>query len=412
MLPMRSERGRVLALVLAGGEGGRLDVLTAERTKPAMPFAGVYRLIDFPLSNLHHSQLSDVWVLQQYEPHSLTEHLANGRPWDLDRTRGGLRVVHPYLGDAESGWYEGNADAIHSHRSEIEAFDPELLLVLSADHVYTLDYAEVIERHRATAADVTVVTTRVPREQASRFGVVEVDGDGLLTGFEYKPEEPRSELVTTEVFVYGAKRLLALLEELAGAEGDDQSGLADFGHELLPRLVEEGKAYEFRHEGYWRDVGTIESYWQGHMDLLGSEPALDLDDPSWPVLTLVTPRPPARIEATARIDGSLVGPGARVAGEVTRSVLGPGVTVAAGAAVRDSVLLHDVVVAPGATVECAILDAHARVGKDAVVGAPGGSSEEEIAVVGHDVEISDGARIDPGARIEARGAHDTSSPHS
>ena len=182
---MLHRRGTVLALVLAGGEGGRLDPLTRERAKPALPFAGVYRLIDFPLSNCHHSRISDVWVLQQYEAHTLSEYLANGRPWDLDRTYGGLRVVHPYLGDDESGWYEGNADAIHRNREAIEAFDPEVVLVLSADAVYTLDYGRVLEGHLEREAEVTLVTKRVGREEASRFGVVELDGDSRVRAFEY-----------------------------------------------------------------------------------------------------------------------------------------------------------------------------------------------------------------------------------
>ena len=170
---MRSDRGTVLALVLAGGEGGRLDVLTAERAKPALPFAGVYRLIDFPLSNCHHSRVSDVWVLQQYEPHSLTQHLAGGRPWDLDRTYGGLRELHPYTGDSESGWFEGNADAIYRTREQVQAQDPEVMVVLSADHVYRLDYSEVIAGHRESGAAVTAVTTQVPRSEAGEYGVVE-----------------------------------------------------------------------------------------------------------------------------------------------------------------------------------------------------------------------------------------------
>jgi glucose-1-phosphate adenylyltransferase len=347
----------VLALLLAGGEGSRLGPLTEDRAKPAVPFAGTYRLIDFPLSNCHHSRVSDVWVLQQYEPRVLTDHLSNGRPWDLDRTYGGFRTVHPSLGDAaESGFYAGNADAIWRTHESIGEFDPEVVLVLSGDAVYRLDYGDVLEHHLATGAEVTIVTTEVEREQAGRFGVVEVDGE-RVRGFEYKPERARTGTVTTEVFVYDARLLLDTLAELA--DGEDE--LQDFGDDLLPRLVERGKTYAYPLPGYWRDVGTLESYWQGHMDLLGSEPALALDDDEWPILTRGVPGPPARIDDGARLAESLISPGARVGGEVSRSVLGPGVIVEPGASVRESILLQNVVVRAGAAVERAIVDAEARV---------------------------------------------------
>jgi glucose-1-phosphate adenylyltransferase len=394
---VESSRGKVLALVLAGGAGGRLDVLTRERAKPAMPFAGVYRLIDFPLSNCHHSRVSDVWVLQQYEPGLLTRHLANGRPWDLDRTHGGLRVVHPYLGDEESGWYRGNADAIYRNREEIRAFDPELLLVLSADHVYKLDYGAVIERHRECRADATVVTTRVPVDEAGRFGTVQVD-DGRIVDFAYKPDEPESELVTAEVFVYDAAKLLALVDELA--DGGDEA--ADFGDELLPRLVAEGGAHAYPLDGYWKDVGTIESYWGAHMDLLGDDPAFGLADPAWPILTRDPQRPPARIDG-GRIEDSLVSPGAIVRGAVARSVLGPGVVVEAGASVRESVILDDTVLERGCVVERAIVDTRVTVGRRARVGGADGA----ITVVGGGTRVPPDATLEPGERTEPDAAATT-----
>ena len=351
----------MLALVLAGGEGGRLGALTEERAKPALPFAGVYRLIDFPLSNCHHSRISDVWVLQQYEPHSLADHLSNGRPWDLDRTFGGLRVVHPSTGDPESGFYRGNADAIYRSREAIAEFDPEVVLVLSADAVYKLDYRQVVERHRDSAAEATIVTTRVAREEASRFGIVVVGENDRVVEFAYKPEEPATDVVASEVFVYDARVLLDTLDELA----DGEDGLEDFGHELLPRLVERGKAYAYELGGYWRDVGTVESYWESHMDLLGREPRFDLSDRAWPILTRASQRPPAWIESSAEVEDSLVSPGAVVGGRVVRSVLGPGVVVEAGANVVDCVVLNDVTVLAGAVIERAVVDAHLAVGEHA-----------------------------------------------
>lgn len=401
---MELVRIKVLALVLAGGEGGRLGVLTEDRAKPAMPYAGAYRLIDFPLSNCHHSGISDVWILQQYEPHSLSEHLSNGRPWDLDRTHGGLRVLHPYQGDEKSGWYQGNADAIHRNRDPIEEFEPELILVLSADHVYKLDYGAVIARHREHDAELTMVTTRVPREQASRLGNVRTDDDARVVDFAYKPEEPTSDVVTTEVFLYEASVLLDALARLAG-ENNQNEGLQDFGDELVPHLVERGGVFAYPLEGYWKDVGTIESYWQAHMDLLRPRPPIDLDDPSWPILTFGPQRPPATIAATARVEGALVSAACSVRGEAIRSVLGPGVVIEEGAVVHDSVLMRDALVEAGASVDCAILDAEVTVGKGARVGAERAhaesASEEEIAVAAKCVAIPAGAEIRPGARLEA-----------
>ena len=345
----RRARPKVLAIVLAGGEGGRLEPLTSARSKPALPFAGVYRLIDFPLSNCLHSGISDVWVLQQYEPHELMRQVANGRPWDLDRTYGGLRLLHPYLGDSgESSWFEGNADALQQNRAVIAEFAPDVLIVLSADHVYKLDYSEVVADHLDAGATVTMVTTRVPLSAASRYGTVEVDGDGSVTAFEYKPDEPTSDVVTTEVFVYDARELLDTLEQLAAENGED--GLSDFGHELLPRLVAEGRARAYDLDGYWRDVGTIDAYFESHMDMLAPEPQLVLDDPDWPILTLGIQRPPARLDDVADVRASWISPGATVRGTVERAVLGPGVRVEEGAVVRDAVVLHEAVIERGATV--------------------------------------------------------------
>jgi glucose-1-phosphate adenylyltransferase len=384
---------KVLALVMAGGEGSRLELLTERRAKPALPYAGVYRLIDFPLSNCVHSGIEDVWVLQQYRLQSLNDQLANGRPWDLDRTYGGLRLLPPQLGSEEDGFHEGNADAIWRNRELIAEHDPEVVLVLSADHVYRLDYGAVLARHRDRRAGVTVVTSEVPAEDASRQAVVEVDGDGRIGGFHYKPDEPPTTRVATEVFAFDSGRLLGTLEELAAGDGE----LKDFGHGLLPRLVSAGEAVEHRLDGYWRDVGTVPAYWQAHMDLLDPERPLDLDDPAWPILGRAPHRLPARVEGSARLDGALLSPGTVVAGEVTRSVLGPGVVVEPGAAVRDAVLLDDCVVAAGARVERAVLDRGVRVGPGARVGAAGDGGEP--ALVAEEAEVPPNVTVGPGGRF-------------
>ena len=379
-----------------------MDVLTAERAKPALPFAGVYRLIDFPLSNCHHSEVGDVWVLQQYEPHSLGAHLSGGRPWDLDRTYGGLRAIHPYLGDEESGWYRGNADALHRSREEIAAFDPDALLVLSADHVYRLDYRDVIDAHLESKAAVTLVTTRVDRAEAGEYGVAEVEGE-RVTGFEYKPDEARSDVVTTEVLAYDPKRLFETLDEIIEEEGEN--ALSDFGDALLPRLVERGEARAFSLPGYWRDVGRPSRYLRAHLDLLEPDPPLELDDPAWPILTRGLQRPPARIDGSARVEASFVSPGAVVRGRVEHSVIGPGVIIEDGAQVRESVVFHDTTVEAGARVERALVDARVRLRRDAQVGG-GDSDDEGIALVGHGAEIGPHDDAGPGARIEPTTPHD------
>ena len=424
-------RKKTLALILAGGSGGRLEVLTEERAKPTVRFGGTHRLIDFALSNCMHSHLTDVWVIEQYQLHSLNDHLANGRPWDLDRTYGGLQVLPPYTGrggegdedsDGQGGFAQGNADAIYRHKKLISEFAPDILVVLSADHIYKLDYRDVIDRHLECKADVTMVTTEVPLEEAGRFGTVEVDNDGRVVNFAYKPEQPSSNLVTTEVFVYDAPVLLKTLDQLVAArseqsDSDDGEGpaLRDFGHELLPHLVKTGKAVEYRFNDYWRDVGTVSSYWQAHMDLLAAEPELVLDNPQWPILTYGIQRLPAHIYASARIDNSLISPGCTIHGHVERSVLAPGVIVEHGAVVRDSILMRDVRVEEGATIVRAIVDEHVRIGENATVGQGTGSQDQEskmdamaeeqqeldasITLIGQKAQIAAGVRVAVGARI-------------
>ncbi len=388
-------REKVLALIMAGGAGGRMGPLAQVRAKPALAYGGVYRLVDFPLSNCVNSGISDVWVIEQYQPNSLNDHLANGRPWDLDRLYGGLKVLPPQQGGDEEGWHQGNADAIYRNRQRIRDFAPDMLLVLSADHVYKLDYRDAFDRHMECGADVTLVTTEVPIEEAERFGVVEVDSEGKVTGFEYKPDSPRTGIVTTEVFVYNPSTLLQTLDELVAESGEEEGdGLEDFGDVLLPRLVSEGRVYEYRLDGYWKDVGLPESYWRAHMDLLEPDPVLQMEDPAWPILTYGPHRPPARIHETARIENSLVSPGCVVRGRVVRSILSPDVTVEQDASVIDSVLLGTTTIESGATVERAIIDKDVTVGRGARVG--GGS---EVSVVGRWSEIPEGTTIAEGAQL-------------
>ena len=368
-------RIRTLVIVLAGGAGGRLELLTRERAKPAVPYGGTHRLIDFPLSNCHNAGLSDVWISQQFNPISLSDHLANGRPWDLDRTIGGLLTLQPRLDHGDRGGFQrGTADALWRNAPLIREHAPEALVVVSADAVYVQDYGALVEEHMATDCAVTMVTTEVDPEDADRYGVVQAEG-GKVVDYAYKPDDPEGNLVANEVFVFRPEPLLDTLEALADEAGDE--GLEDLGDGLLPRLVEAGTAREARFEGYWRDVGTVDAYWDSHQDLLRDPPPVDLDDPCWPVLTsAATLRAPARV--SGELDGSLVAPAARVAGEVSRSVVGRGAVVEAGAVVRESVLLPGAVVRSGARVVRAVLDDDVEVCDGVSVGAEGG----EIALVG------------------------------
>jgi glucose-1-phosphate adenylyltransferase len=388
---------------MAGGKGSRMEMLTEVRAKPTLPFGGVYNLIDFPLSNCVHSDLHNVWVIEQFLPYSLNKHLANGKPWDLDRMYGGLQLIPPGQGTNDEGFDRGNADAIYRNRQSIRDFNPELLLVLSADHVYKLDYSLVIKQHEARNADVTMVVTQVPIEQAERFGNAHLGEDDKVVDFQYKPDQGQSEWVTAEVFVYNTDKLLATLEQLVEQkkqEQGDEATVQDFGHELIPQLVKEGRAYAYRLPGYWRDVGTIPSYWEGHMDLLQPALPINLDEEGWPILTYGVQRMPARIEGSAHINRSLISPGCVVRGEVTHSVLAPGVVVEEGAVVRHAVVLNNVTIGTNATVDHAILDRRVQVGDNATIGAASThGGEPKIALVGQDAHIPAGATVGAGGRF-------------
>jgi glucose-1-phosphate adenylyltransferase len=389
-------RRRPLVVVLAGGAGGRLELLTRERAKPAVPFAGTHRLIDFPMSNCHNAGLSDVWISQQFNPVSLSDHLSNGRPWDLDRTTGGLLTLQPRLGnDDRGGFVQGTADGLWKHEPLLRDFDADAIVVLSADAVYALDYDAVIDEHYESGADVTMVTTEVDPGDAGRYGVVQVEG-GRIKDYVYKPDEPSGNLVSNEVFVFKPSALLDTLEEIAADAGED--GLKDLGHELLPRLVDGGGAFERRFTDYWRDVGTVTAYWTSHQELLADEPPINLDDPVWPILTQASSqRAPAHVQSDGTVKASLLAPGARVAGSVEHSVIGRGAIVEAGALVCDSVVLPGAIVRAGATVRHSILDDRVEIGEHATIGEENG----DIALVGLGAVVEKGASVPAGGRFPA-----------
>lgn len=377
----KDPEGAVVALVLAGGTGGRLMPLTAARAKPMVPLAGQYRLIDVVLSNLAHSRLRDVWVVEQYRPFTLNQHLAGGRPWDLDGTRHGLRLLPPAQGRAEEGFARGNGHAIAQQLPLLEQFGAETVVVLSADHLYQLDLRPVLAEHTRSGAELTVVTTETD-EDPSRFGVVQVDDDGAVTDYAYKPEDPAGTLVATEVFVFDVAALSEVVGDLVAGEDEaatkdegetDEDGdpvgssLGDYGESIIPAFVARGRVREHRLVGYWRDIGTLDAYVRAHREILDGT-GLDVAAEGWPLLTNPHAAPPAWVAPEATVTGSLLSPGCRIAGEVTDSVVGPSVVVEAGAVVRGSILLGECTVPSGAVLDTVIADVGAAIPAEGATG--------------------------------------------
>ncbi len=386
-------------VILAGGEGSRLGILTAKRTKPAVPFGGKYRIIDFALSNCINSELVDVMILAQYRPHSLIEHIGAGAPWDLNRDfTGGVRIYTPYKARGASDWYVGTADAVQQNFTFIKSTNPNAVLILSGDHIYKMDYRRLLAFHQERQADLTMATIRVPLEEASRFGVVQVSPEGRVTDFVEKPPQPPSDLANMGVYLF-------TLDVLDRALWEDQlqSGSShDFGKDILPRLIAEGaRVYAYPYEDYWMDVGTVLSYWQAHMDLLAEPPQLNLNDRHWVIHTRTEERAPTRIAGGAIVKDSLLSNGCQIHREalVERSILSPGVVVEPGAIVRESILLTDVVIEAGACVERAVLDKRVRVGCNARVGNMDIPPEEGIPMIGKNSIVPAGYTIEPGAVI-------------
>lgn len=404
-------RGEVLALVQAGGQGSRMDVLTRERAKPALPYGGVHRLVDFAMSSLVHADLADVWVSLEYQVTSIDEYLAGGRPWSLDRNRGGFRRIVPQTGTGpatESGFAHGNGDLLLRTSADIETFGARTLVVCSADHVFNMDLAPVVDDHVASGRVATVLTAELTKKDAADNVVVLSGRDGTVTGIEHKPSRPSSGTVATEIFVYDTEALVAALHDLRrelSGDDDGDSGLGDFGEHLLPRLVESGKVGAVPLTGYWRDVGQPGLYLQSHRDLLSG--GVDVfDHPERPVISHWPDRPAARVRASGDCRDSLLSPGADVNGTVVGSVLGPGVVVERGAEVHDSVLMEDCVVRAGAVVRTSILDERCEVGARARVGGEPTSRlarDEDLVLAGRDSvlagQVAPGSRLEPGSSL-------------
>ncbi len=352
---------RVLAVILAGGEGTRLSILSEKRAKPAVPFAGKYRIIDFVLSNCVNSDIYNVAVLTQYRPHSLNQHLGNGRPWDLDRTRGGLRLLQPYQGRTEGDWYRGTSDAVYQN---LPFLDPtaDTHLILGGDHIYKMDYRPMLAFHQANNADLTVGVLHVPMEETHRFGILTADAEQRIIDFKEKPKQTTSTLASMGIYVFNADVLQTVLN---GANG---SRPVDFGKDVVPGMIGSHRVFAYPFGGYWVDVGTVQSYWDANMDLLSAAPDLDLYTPDWTIHTRSEEQPPVRLGPDAALDRSLLSNGCIIEGRVEHSVLSPGVVVEKGAVVRDSILFSDTVVRAGAVVDRVISDKGAVIGEKAVVG--------------------------------------------
>ena len=352
---------------MAGGRGTRLSILSQKRVKPAVPFAGKYRIVDFVLSNCVNSGIFTVGILTQYRPHSLNDHIRAGRPWDLDRElTGGVTLLQPFQRDAGSpDWYHSTADAVHQNVNFVLRQKTDTVLVLSGDHVYKMDYNPLLHYHREKQADATVCVIDVPLEEASRFGILVTDDDGRVVEFQEKPRKPRSTLASMGIYVFQSEALAQRLTEDARLSDSTH----DFGKDVLPRMLTLGdRLYAYPFTGYWMDVGTVQAYWEANMDLLLADQPLNLMDRNWVIHTRSEERPPVNIRIGATVAHSLITDGCIIEGRVEYSVLSPGVRVRAGAVIRDSIILTDCEIGTGATVDRTILDKNVVVGEGAQIG--------------------------------------------
>lgn len=387
---------KIRAVILAGGEGTRLKVLTTKRAKPAVLFAGKYRIIDFTLSNCVNSQITDVMVLAQYRPQSLIEHIGSGSPWDLNRDfTGGIRILTPYKALA-SDWFVGNADAVQQNFAFIKRGNPEQVLILSGDHIYAMDYRKMIKFHLEKNADVTIASVKVPMDEASRYGILEVNENHMVTGFHEKPLEPTSNTANMGVYLFN----IDILNQILWADHSNPRSKHDFGNDIIPELLSKNlKVNAFPFQGYWVDVGTIESYWKSQMDLLSSSQSFKLYHPDWIIHTRTEERPPVLIKKGAIIENSLLSDGCVIEqGSIIRnSILSPGVYVKSNALIDKSILFTDCQVNENAKIYRCISDKRVQFGHNCQVGCPEDNSD--ITVIGKDSILPAGIQIQAGAVI-------------
>ena len=395
---------KVLAVILAGGEGKRLSVLAHDRAKPAVPFGGKYRIIDFALSNCINSGINAVAVIPQYNPRSLARHIGVGKPWDLDRVAGGITLLYPFVStNGEMHWYKGTAEAVYHNLEFIQGSRIDEVLLLSGDHVYTMHYEEMIKFHRQQRADITVGVTEVPWHEASRFGIVSLDDNNKVVAFDEKPAQPKSNLASMGIYIFGKHILFGILEDA------HHRGLQDFGSQVIPDAIAKYHICGYRHQGYWRDVGTIEAYWQANMDLVVDLPPFNLYDPETGVKTLSVDMPPVKVGPRAQISRSLVSNGCIINGQVTSSVLSPHVYVEEGAHVIDSIVFHDTSVAGGAVVERSIIDKECYIGSGCWIGCGDDYTPNKdepdylncgITVIGIGARLPQGLRVGRNCKID------------
>ena len=375
-----------VAMLLAGGQGSRLYVLTGDMAKPAVPFGGKFRIIDFPLSNCTNSGIDTVGVLTQYRPMELNSYIGSGQPWDLDSSNGGVHILPPYMGSKGGTWYKGTANAIYQNIGFIDQYQPEYVVILSGDHIYKMDYSEMLRRHKEAEAACTISVMEVPWEEASRFGILTTDPeDGRITKFTEKPEKPDSNLASMGIYIFSADVLIEALEE----DALDQRSSHDFGKDIIPKLLGENKRlYSYEFHGFWKDVGTIASFHETSMDLLGNNPEFDLFDKNFPIMSNITTRPPHYIGPDGRLDDCLVSNGCKIYGTARHSILSTDVIIEERAVVEDSVLLPGAHVKSGAHICRAILGENSTVEEGVKLGSV--DTTKDTAVVGNDVVIGKG----------------------
>lgn len=383
-------------MLLAGGQGSRLYALTNNIAKPAVAFGAKYRIIDFPLSNCINSGIDTVGVLTQYEPLELNEYIGNGQPWDLDRTFGGVHILSPYQAKKKSSWYEGTANAIYQNRSFMKKYHPDYVLILSGDHIYKMNYAEMLKAHIEKGADCTIAAIEVPMKEASRFGILNTNEDGSIYEFEEKPKVPKSNLASMGIYIFTAEKLYRYLEQ----DDQDPNSEKDFGKNILPNMLNAGeKMFSYRFKGYWKDVGTISSLWESNMDLLGEEPAFDVGDADWKIHSRNPLAPPEYIGETAKVGNSMIALGCEIEGTVEHSILSSNVVVEEGAVVKDSVIMAGTVIKKNAVVNYSIIDENVVVEEGAAVGEDK-SKAAGIAVLGRNITIGAGAKVEAGKILD------------
>ena len=388
----------IVAMLLAGGQGSRLYALTQNLAKPAVPFGGKYRIIDFPLSNCVNSGIDTVGILTQYQPVVLNEYIGNGQPWDLDRLYGGVHVLPPYQKATGSDWFKGTANAIYQHISFIDRYDPEYVIILSGDQICKQDYSEFLAFHKEKGADFSVAVMEVPWEEASRFGLMVTDENAQITEFQEKPKNPKSNLASMGNYIFK----WSILREYLIADEQDPNSDNDFGKNIIPNLLKDGrKMFAHRFDGYWKDVGTIPSLWEANMEVLDPENSgIDLFDENWKIYSRNSGMTAHKISGSAIVENSMITDGCRVDGTVKHSILFAGVKVEAGAVVEDAVVMGNAVIKAGAQVKHCIVAENAVVGENAIVGAMPAGDEKGVATIGPDVVVGANAKVGPNAMVK------------